>query len=90
MSMDATELLNEALGLPAEARAALAARLIESLDETIDPDAEKLWAEEITRRLKELDKVAYVRFASVYLEFADVSEFMNELKTLVRSRAGGR
>ena len=42
------------------------------------------------RRLKELDKVAYVRFASVYLEFADVSEFMNELKTLVRSRAGGR
>ena len=46
--------------------------------------------EQIMRRLKELDKVAYVRFASVYLEFADVSEFMNELKTLVRSRAGGR
>jgi transcriptional repressor NrdR len=43
----------------------------------------------IMRRLKELDKVAYVRFASVYLEFEDVSEFMNELKTLVRARAGG-
>jgi putative addiction module component (TIGR02574 family) len=56
MSMDATEILNEALGLPAETRAALAARLIESLDETIDPDAERLWAEEITRRLKELDE----------------------------------
>ena len=54
--MDATEILNEALGLPAETRAALAARLIESLDETIDPDAERLWAEEITRRLKELDE----------------------------------
>src|SRR5437016_6803999 len=40
----------------------------------------------IMRRLKELDKVAYVRFASVYLEFEDVSEFMNELKTLVRAR----
>ena len=40
----------------------------------------------IMRRLKELDKVAYVRFASVYLEFEDVSEFMNELKDLVRSR----
>ena len=39
------------------------------------------------RRLKELDKVAYVRFASVYLEFEDVSEFMNELKHLVRNRA---
>lgn len=36
--------------------------------------------------LKELDKVAYVRFASVYLEFEDVSEFMTELKDLVRSR----
>jgi putative addiction module component (TIGR02574 family) len=56
MSMDATELLNEALGLPPEARAALAARLIESLDETVDVDAESLWAEEITRRLKELDE----------------------------------
>lgn len=40
----------------------------------------------IMSRLKELDKVAYVRFASVYLEFADVSEFMSELKELVGSR----
>ncbi|MBL8180867.1 MAG: transcriptional repressor NrdR [Blastocatellia bacterium] len=40
----------------------------------------------IMRRLKALDKVSYVRFASVYLEFADVSEFMSELKSLVRSR----
>ena len=37
----------------------------------------------IMRRLKTLDKVAYVRFASVYLEFADVSEFLTELKQLV-------
>ena len=36
--------------------------------------------------LKNLDDVAYVRFASVYLEFADVSEFMTELKVLVGSR----
>lgn len=41
----------------------------------------------IMRELKKLDKVAYVRFASVYLEFEDVSEFMNELKYLVRSRS---
>lgn len=40
----------------------------------------------IMRRLKSLDKVAYVRFASVYLEFEDVSAFMAELKDLVRSR----
>jgi transcriptional regulator NrdR family protein len=30
-----------------------------------------------------------VRFASVYLEFEDVTEFMHELKTLVRSRQSG-
>ena len=42
--------------------------------------------EMIMRRLKELDKVAYVRFASVYLEFQDVSEFMDELKGLIRAR----
>ncbi|HUR96947.1 MAG TPA: transcriptional regulator NrdR [Pyrinomonadaceae bacterium] len=40
----------------------------------------------IMRRLKSLDKVAYVRFASVYLEFEDVSAFMAELKDLVRAR----
>ena len=38
----------------------------------------------IMKRLKEIDKVAYVRFASVYLEFKDVSEFMSELRSLVR------
>jgi transcriptional repressor NrdR len=40
----------------------------------------------IMNRLKALDKVAYVRFASVYLEFEDVSAFMSELKDLVHSR----
>jgi transcriptional repressor NrdR len=38
-------------------------------------------------RLKKLDKVAYVRFASVYLDFKDVKEFMTELKTLLKDRA---
>ena len=34
-------------------------------------------------RLRELDKVAYVRFASVYRKFEDVDEFMTELKNLI-------
>lgn len=38
--------------------------------------------EMVMRRLKSLDKVAFVRFASVYKDFKDVSEFMKELKTL--------
>lgn len=38
-------------------------------------------------RLKKLDKVAYVRFASVYSDFKDVKEFMAELKSLLKERA---
>ncbi len=38
-------------------------------------------------RLRQLDKVAYVRFASVYLDFKDVNEFMAELQDLLKSRA---
>ncbi len=38
-------------------------------------------------RLKRLDKVAYVRFASVYLDFKDVKEFMSELKSLLREHS---
>ena len=34
-------------------------------------------------KLKKLDEVAYVRFASVYREFKDVNTFMDELKTLL-------
>jgi len=42
--------------------------------------------EMIMNELKNLDKVAYVRFASVYLDFKDVQEFMTELKDLLKSR----
>ena len=42
--------------------------------------------ERVMERLKELDKVAYVRFASVYRQFEDVEEFMSELRNLVETR----
>ncbi len=42
--------------------------------------------EMIMNELKTLDKVAYVRFASVYLDFKDVQEFMSELKDLLKQR----
>jgi len=38
--------------------------------------------EEIMSALKDLDKVAYVRFASVYRQFKDINELMDEVKTL--------
>ncbi|MDH7512458.1 MAG: transcriptional regulator NrdR [Clostridiales bacterium] len=37
-------------------------------------------------RLKDLDKVAYVRFASVYREFKDVIEFKKELESLLKEK----
>ena len=40
----------------------------------------------VMEKLKTLDSVAYVRFASVYREFKDVDEFMQELQTLVRRK----
>jgi transcriptional repressor NrdR len=42
--------------------------------------------ERIVSRLKDLDKVAYVRFASVYKQFEDVNQFMKELKDLLEQR----
>jgi len=39
--------------------------------------------EMVMRHLRSLDQVAYVRFASVYREFKDVTQFMHELKDLL-------
>ena len=38
--------------------------------------------EKVMDELKKLDKVAYIRFASVYREFADVTDFQDELRNL--------
>ena len=43
--------------------------------------------EEVMRHLYDLDKVAYVRFSSVYRSFQDLDEFMSELKDLIRERS---
>ena len=44
--------------------------------------------ERILDRLRELDEVAYVRYASVYKDFDDVSRFIEELQTLPSYRSG--
>jgi transcriptional repressor NrdR len=36
--------------------------------------------------LKDIDKIAYVRFASVYRDFQDEQAFFNELKSLIKQR----
>ena len=37
----------------------------------------------VMNKLKDLDAVAYVRFASVYREFKDINTFMDELKNVL-------
>ena len=42
--------------------------------------------EEVMRELHGLDEVAYVRFASVYREFKDINQFMDELSDILKDR----
>jgi putative addiction module component (TIGR02574 family) len=55
MTQEVSELLKKALALPAEARAALAGSLLDSLDDTLDASAEEEWSREIAMRIAELD-----------------------------------
>ena len=56
MKRAADEVFKDALELPVEARAALVDSLLDSLDTTVDPDAEALWKAEILRRTREIDE----------------------------------
>jgi putative addiction module component (TIGR02574 family) len=49
------EVLEQALKLPPEARAAIAGSLLESLDQDVDGDASQRWDEEIVKRVRELE-----------------------------------
>ena len=77
-----------------EKRPVSAKALVQIVDEVEQmvqdaPDREieaRYIGEKIMERLKELDKVAYVRFASVYRQFEDVEEFMAELRGLLKTR----
>ena len=40
----------------------------------------------VMEKLRDLDEVAYVRFASVYRQFKDINTFMNELKKLLKDK----
>jgi transcriptional repressor NrdR len=66
---------------------------IEKIIDQIESDLRKLKAKEIPSnsigerimsKLKKIDDVAYVRFASVYRSFADITDFQKELKNLVK------
>ena len=72
---------------------------LEAIADEIENFAEKERKGEITtreigeiimERLKKLDKVAYVRFASVYKEFRDVDEFYREIEVLKGGKDEGK
>lgn len=46
----------------------------------------KSLGEEVAKHLKQLDKVAYIRFASVYREFADLEDFKKEIQGLLKKK----
>jgi transcriptional repressor NrdR len=67
------------------------ARLVDEVEQRVQdsPDREfetRAIGELVMERLKELDKVAYVRFASVYRRFEDAQDFMSELRDLLETR----
>ena len=57
--------------------------LVESQDRELSTTA---IGEQLMARLKQLDKIAYVRFASVYRDFQDVEAFLSELKDVLQKR----
>ncbi len=67
------------------------AEMVDEIETRISemPDRELATAEigeTLMQRLRSLDKIAYVRFASVYRDFQDVEAFQNELENLMRQK----
>ena len=70
-------------------------RLVDQLERELVETGEKevpsaVIGEKVMGRLRELDQVAYVRFASVYRSFKDIHEFMAELSGLLGKPPGER
>ena len=68
-------------------------RAVEKIEaEILDSQKRKIFSKEIgelvMRHLRELDEVAYVRFASVYRKFKDTQEFLQELQRLEAKESG--
>jgi transcriptional repressor NrdR len=61
----------------------LVERIVDELEAEYDREIpSRAIGEKIMKHLRELDEVAYVRFASVYRQFKDINEFVEEIKNL--------
>ena len=75
--------------IPVERVVALADEIERELRNTMEREVTtKAIGELVMEKLRNFDEVAYIRFASVYRKFADISMFKEELEELLRSRAG--
>jgi transcriptional repressor NrdR len=73
--------------IPAKALTAIVDEVEQMVQDGPDREIEaRVIGEKVMERLRDLDKVAYVRFASVYRQFEDVKEFMAELRDLLETR----
>ena len=71
--------------VPLDRIEALVAGVEQELNNQMEAEVSSLRiGEMVLSRLRELDEVAYVRFASVYRQFRDISEFSEEIQTLLK------
>jgi transcriptional repressor NrdR len=77
----------EKRSVPEEQMKKIASDIEMQLQNQLQPEVPSFKIGELVmERLKDIDEVAYVRFASVYREFKDINTFMNELKLMMTSR----
>ena len=75
--------------IPAERIVSLADEIERELRNTMEREVTtKAIGELVMEKLKNFDEVAYIRFASVYRKFADISMFKEELEELLREKTG--
>lgn len=64
-------------------------KMIVSIEEKLRKKGKEIKSEQIgelvSSELKKMDKVAYIRFASVYKDFTDISDFKKEIKELIKN-----
>lgn len=74
--------------VPAEKIDRLAEEIAKRVYNSMEPEiSSKAIGELVMEGLKELDEVAYVRYASVYRSFKDISSFMSELQSMIEKKS---
>lgn len=75
-----------AMGKLSEIVDAVESKMIEAPERELSSE---VIGEVLMQRLRELDKIAYVRFASVYRDFQDEEAFFNEIRRLIKDKRPG-